>query len=246
MYFLIIQLFNIFIILFLYYFPSYIYAVITPVTVVYRVDARSYQNVFRNGFTSWGSNTDFGDHFFGDSGPGGTQDSAFIATTTSIDFAYRYAGDMAYTIAYDNPSHNGFAYIYNIRATDNMYSAAASMSHIYNSVHESVPPVVAELLNEQQEWAALSSISNHQIRSVTVAEYYNHSIHYSSFINPYYHDVDTHSNDQPYEGSGDELPHGVEPLYVGHGIPAAFVSRANDQAMPTPASTFCAIYGGGK
>lgn len=219
------------------------FAVVNPVIVVYRVDARSYQDVFRNGFTSWGSNTDFADHLFGDSGPTGTRDSAFIATTTSLEFAYRYAGDMAYTIAHERSSQDGFAYIYNIRATDNMYSAAATMSYIYNSIHQNVPPVVEELLNEQQEWGALSSISNDQIRSVTVVEYYQGHVYYSSFINPYYVDTDTHSNNQPFLGGGEQTPHGVEPLYVGSGISAAFVSRSNDQAMHVPAWTYSCMYG---
>lgn len=124
---------------------------VTPVTTVYRSDSREYHDVFKNGFISWGNNINFAAHITGMSGFARQRNSAFISTTSSLSFAEEYARDRAHNFG-------NFFYIYTIRATDNMYSAIATMNHLYTLDHEEMSPVTRRILDEEQEWSALIDI----------------------------------------------------------------------------------------
>lgn len=210
-------------------FSTCLYAVaVTPVSTVYRTDSREYPDVFKNGFASWGNNIDFVEHVYGESGVGGTRDTAFVATTASLTFAQEYADILAYREAYRSRERYGIAYIYDIRATNNMYSAEGTLRSLYNG---HLPPSAEHFILEQQEWAALYHIAGNQIRSVTVVEYSNGHFHNSTVANPSYMNETTHSNPAVFTGST-HVPNAAIPLFVNGGVASSFVSRADAEAAP--------------
>ncbi|WP_423775565.1 scabin-related ADP-ribosyltransferase [Cedecea davisae] len=92
------------------------------VSSVYRADIRSPDRVFVEGFRAWGTNTNFISHILGLSGAIGSRNSAFIPTTSNYDIAAEFAREGAFAIGQEY-------YVYNIRATDNMYPA---LDTVYN------------------------------------------------------------------------------------------------------------------
>lgn len=97
---------------------------ITPPRFVYRVDSRSPEEIFQNGFVPWGFSRDFVRHIAGiaysTENPGTPEQMPyFISTSENIEAVIRfYAGVL----------HAGIAgpqiWLYRIRATENFYSAA--------------------------------------------------------------------------------------------------------------------------
>lgn len=222
----------------LFFFTLNIYAApITPVTTVYRADSRDYHDVFKNGFISWGNNINFAAHVTGISGFSRQRNSAFISTTASLAFADEYARDRGRNFGH-------FFYIYNIRATDNMYSALATMNHLYTIHNEDMNSVMRRFLDEEQEWSALIDIPGDQIRSVTIVEYYQGHYYESNINNPYYLAEETHASTEPFTGSDHlALDDNAPFLLVGPGIGASFVSSADSAVAPTPVWTFSCCFG---
>lgn len=92
---------------------------------VYRVDSRSPEEIFHDGFRSHGNNRNLQQHLRGDSCAAGSRDSAFIATTTSLIETYNIARQY-----YSSSSFHGRLYRYRIRANNIFYSIQPSVNYI--------------------------------------------------------------------------------------------------------------------
>lgn len=206
-----------------------------PVYTVYRADSRAYGDVFQNGFQAWGNNINFNAHILGISTATGSRNSAFISTTSSEDVADRFARER--TLVLSQPY-----YIYNIRPTNNFYSALNTMYHLYDLHNVRVPNTTRATLAKEQEYAAYSYISPVQIRSVTVLEYVDGVIHQLIVLNPHYQYDVTHTNTSPYTGSdSDQLNVSPRLLVSPSGLGASFTSDSEDTDYHFPTWTLNCI-----
>jgi pertussis toxin subunit 1 len=164
-----------------------------PVSTVYRADSRVPSDVFENGFHAWGTNINFISHILGHSGRRGTRDSAFIPTTSSLNSANRFAIDLL------NVAEDRTSYIYNIRATNNFYSALDSTYNIYDTAGVRVPESIRATLAMEQEYSAYQNIPAQLIQSVTIRyRAQDGTIITRTEENPYYTPDVTHSNESPF------------------------------------------------
>ena len=93
----------------------------TPANFVYRTDFRDPQIIIANGFKCFGNNKKLLEHVDGVScSKGTTQNSAFVATSSSEEFARRFGANLLWAAANKRP----YFYVYKIRATKNFYSAS--------------------------------------------------------------------------------------------------------------------------
>ncbi len=127
------------------------------VEFVYRVDSRPPDVIFRDGFTAHGSNRNLQQHIRGDSCAAGSRDSAFIATTSDINETYNIARQY-----YSSSLFHGVMYRYRIRADENFYSLAPSVSYLsrrgvsFNSFEQI-------MMHEQSELVAVEMIPTENI-----------------------------------------------------------------------------------
>lgn len=142
--------------------------------LVYRIDARSPEEVFRNGFSPWGSNLNFFGHILGDTLGHEAEPSlrsGLISATDSPDSALRFFGERLHV---PTPAF----YLYEIRATNNFYSAQRTASFYEQRIatnqmdvtHGSFDEACSaiELLRTafayQREWFSVGAIPANQIR----------------------------------------------------------------------------------
>ncbi|MBJ7262962.1 MAG: hypothetical protein JHC61_04135 [Burkholderiaceae bacterium] len=130
--------------------------------VLYRMDTRPPEVIFRTGFSSWGTNDNLAEHASGEScsrsaGQLGARSSAFVATTSNPEFARRLAR-VAVTL-----TPTGRTYIYTIRSNDNMYNLAESL-RAYVPQQRTLAAIAAH----QSEWSAYRQIRGEDIVSVTI------------------------------------------------------------------------------
>ncbi|MGL5630658.1 MAG: hypothetical protein ACRDCG_02715 [Mycoplasmoidaceae bacterium] len=129
----------------------------SPVDFVFRVDRRPPEDVFQNGFTSWGSDDDFIAHITGESNIGlfrhglAARD-AFISTSETIDGALRFLSRQA--LSFNNPERELF-YIYAIRPTENFYSAIRTANYLSERVNNGDIHFNDE--EEKEEWEYILS-----------------------------------------------------------------------------------------
>jgi hypothetical protein len=175
-----------------------------PPKFVYRVDTRNPDDIFANGFKSWGNNDDIVAHILGTSCTretelGGTHDSAFVATTTDQDIVRRAVA--AYSTGLDPGDQ---VYVYEIRADNNFYSAQTSMallrSQTFMTDRPQVPAQASVLGNGQSEWLAYQAVPGNQISSVSIHRV-GASWQTTDVSNRGYRNLDTRGNASPYTPS---------------------------------------------
>ncbi|WP_429180103.1 scabin-related ADP-ribosyltransferase [Aeromonas salmonicida] len=89
---------------------------------LFRVDTRSYTEIFSNGLSPFGNNDSVRDHSRGVSCIGRGQDSAFISTTSDPEYAGTYARRLV-------ALRNAPVYVYIFDSTARFYNMASSLSH---------------------------------------------------------------------------------------------------------------------
>ncbi len=120
--------------------------------VLYRVDTRGPDEIFNQGFQSFGNNYSLRDHSRGTSCVGMNRNSGFISTSADPIYAANYARRLT-------QHTNSPVYVYIITSSSNMYNMAQSLQNISYSagIHDA---------NTQSEWIAVDRISSSQIRGV--------------------------------------------------------------------------------
>ncbi|GAK26141.1 scabin-related ADP-ribosyltransferase [Serratia liquefaciens] len=167
-----------------------------PPKFVYRVDSRSNDIIFREGFRAWGQDYNIVAHINGatcSSQRGST--SGFIST--AADF------DSAQAIANEHVQQGRTAYLYTIRADNTFYSGPASVDLIQR--HNPLRPLSImslEMARRADEWDAVDVIPPENIQEVHV---YRTDGTHSEYTNARYLNVDTSGNPSPYTGHMEEV-----------------------------------------
>lgn len=119
---------------------------------LYRVDTRGPDEIFNNGFHSFGDNDNLRDHSRGASCTRGDQTSAFISVSADPEYAATYARRLLQHV-------NQPVYVYIINSTQNMYNMATSLRNIdyQTGIRD------AEI---QSEWVALGGIAREDVIGV--------------------------------------------------------------------------------
>ena len=134
-------------------------AVDPPPIFVYRMDYRNPTDIFAMGFEPLGDNDSLEDHVGGLSCRTGTSTTAFVATTSSEEFAINWGRDRFCL--------HGTAtefYVYKIRATENFYSAEASL----RNTGEQKNILLADYYKKQKEWLAFGGVPAKQIEKADI------------------------------------------------------------------------------
>ncbi|MFV8798490.1 putative AB5 enterotoxin ADP-ribosylating subunit YtxA [Yersinia sp. LJYL362] len=176
-----------------------------PPDIVWRVDTRSHEEIFNNGFYSSGTNNNIIEHLSGRSCRNAGNEhggSAFISTTADRRFAHEYAERiLRHREARGEP--NIVINVYQIRATHNMYSAHQTLDFFLSHQGQQTHPEVLRVIrfsSHLSEWMALLRIGPNQISSVT--QYYLHggSIHSDApLYNPRFRQTRSSASSRPYD-----------------------------------------------
>lgn len=121
-----------------------------PPELVYRMDTRSPDDIFRNGFIPVGHNTNLYEHVEGFTCFGGDRTSGFVATTDDESFATGWGSWWL-----SNGSH---FFVYRIRPTTQFYSTTASLMHAYQSEGREAYRMLADRFIGQGEWVSRGRI----------------------------------------------------------------------------------------
>lgn len=135
-----------------------------PPRFVYRADFRGPDDVFQNGMSSLGENTNLIDHVDGRSCNYHDANSAFIATTSEERGARHWASEQLRT-----NEEQSFIYIYRIRASSNFFSMYDSLMHVFrqSNPRDERYRQRADRYRFLFEWVALQNIPANQIQSAT-------------------------------------------------------------------------------
>lgn len=162
------------------------------IDLVFRSDKRAPEEIYRTGFPPLGENDNILRHVEGESCLSGTGDSAFVATSTSNDFAINFSQNV--------PAGEAF-WVYSIRPSNNFYSAYNSLINAYNLSRNEIFLTTANSFMEQNELMAFGGISNTQVMGAWLYRsngYGSPADRLSYTTNPYYVDENTHANLDPY------------------------------------------------
>lgn len=202
---------------------------------IYRVDRRPPELIFSHGFTSWGNNNNFFRHILGHSLRRDLpieERSIFISASDSPDSAIRFFGSLLY-----NPHESQIAYLYEIRANDNVYSALRTASNYLGRIRnrslifDDGDYVVANeaidaIFNDfafQREWFNVGYIEPARIRSAFRID--------SVPINP---DHINHQRDTVYFTPRINEPEILNTNYVDDQTQANFLPYSHDTDIMTP------------
>lgn len=119
---------------------------------LFRVDTRGPDEIFLNGFTSFGDNDSLIDHSRGRGCAGRDRNSAFISVSSDPVYAANYARRL-YSLT------GNTAYVYIIRSTENMYNMRRSLENISYTVGY-------QDADTQSEWINHGNIIASDIRGV--------------------------------------------------------------------------------
>ena len=134
-----------------------------PPMFVYRSDYRKPADIFAKGFEALGDNDSLEDHVSGSSCRTGTSTTAFVATTASENFAISWGRDRAIL----HSAATEF-YVYKMRATENFYSAGASLREAYRKTGDEKYEALANHYEYQKEWLAVGGVPSSQIEMADV------------------------------------------------------------------------------
>ncbi len=183
-----------------------------PPDIVWRVDTRAYLEIFDNGFYSLGVNDDVIEHLNGRScrrADSNSGDSAFISTTANRQFAYEYAERILRRRA-ELGEANITVNIYQIRATDNMYSAQHTLDFLllrqsYDAGNEILR--VIRFSSYLSEWMVYLRIMPSQISSVTQYYLTGTNVHSEGpFPNPRFRQTRSSASERPYDSGSVAVP----------------------------------------
>lgn len=171
---------------------------------VWRADTRDYNEIFHDGFKSWGGNNNVYEHLSGVScfSYQDNHDSAFISTTASHETALSYA-EVQVKGYNERWGKSPVVYIYKIRATNNFYDGIASLENYAkifpdtkkNQIYKGIY-FKTEL---DEEWLAVNKIENYLIKEVYPARLENGSfIVGPGYTNPSYIEGSTKGSTLPY------------------------------------------------
>lgn len=164
-------------------------------SVVYRTDVRpptvlsdGSPGIFSTGFREWGENDDLEQHVDGSSlGREGADGSAFVATTTDLQFA---TGRFFTSLGAE-------FYVYEIRPTDNFYGVILTFESWGRS--DAYYRELAEDYRFQAEYAAFGGIASDQIIRATRYTVVNgQAVRGNTVNNPSYQPAATVANGNPY------------------------------------------------
>ena len=205
-----------------------------PPTFVYRMDYRKPADIFARGFEALGDNDSLEDHVSGSSCRTGTSTTAFVATTSKEQFAIDWGRDRALI----HPGATEF-YVYKMRATDNFYSAGASLREAYRKTGESKYEALADHYDYQKEWLAVGGVPASQVEMVDVYSTPDKSgkvVHLRSEMNPNYdRTIRGSGNPRPYIPRGQpsrrrfRLPNFVTACFTGNGGALSTLNTAKNQ-----------------
>ncbi|CNI02589.1 putative enterotoxin subunit [Yersinia thracica] len=159
-----------------------------PPDIVWRVDSRDYEDIFNNGFVASGNNNDIVEHLSGRSchrGGASSDSSSFISTTSNRFFAYQYAERILRRMDAQGDA-NARVYIYQIRATDNMYSASSTLEFLLQRDGHAQHSEISRILRYSSylsEWMAHRRIEPRQIFSQTAYYIYRDTMRSDTYFN---------------------------------------------------------------
>jgi Pertussis toxin, subunit 1 len=130
---------------------------LSPLQYMYRADSRSPEDIFSQGFHPAGANDDLFKHVTGESCFLGGGNSAFVSTSSNLDFP----------LLMGDSEPGSVFYIYKIRPTNNFYSVYKSFLNYFQKSGNSLFHKASEIYREQNEWAAFAGISKAQIMCAT-------------------------------------------------------------------------------
>ncbi|MDE6429137.1 MAG: hypothetical protein K2K18_01340 [Malacoplasma sp.] len=192
---------------------------------IYRIDSRHPNEIFQEGFQTWGSNTNFFEHILGrslgDDIPEASR-SGIISASDSPDSSLRFFGGML-----TDPLDSLEYYLYEIRADHNVYSAQRTASFYNQRISsgsldfeegdlETAIDAVDSILGDfayQREWFNVGNIPRERVRAAwrvdSVAINPNHIRHQRNvyftarinepeILNNDYQDDNTYANELPY------------------------------------------------
>ncbi|CRY00343.1 putative enterotoxin subunit [Yersinia enterocolitica] len=175
-----------------------------PPDIVWRVDTRNYNDIFTNGFISSGSDDRIIEHLSGRSCRSNGVvhgDSAFISTTAHRNFAYDYAERILRSMNRQGDV-NARVYIYQIRATENMYSAEISLLFLLQLKMGGPSAEAQRILRYSSylaEWMAYRMIAAEQVISVVPLYLYQGNVRVDGYLpNRRFVQTRSHANVNPY------------------------------------------------
>ncbi|CNH49109.1 putative enterotoxin subunit [Yersinia aldovae] len=178
-----------------------------PPDIVWRVDTRDYNEVFNNGFYSSETNDDIIDHLSGRSCRSTESDfgdSAFISTTSDRRFAYEYVERILMHMS-EHGEPNPTVNIYQIRATDNIYSANQSLDFFLLQQNREPHGEILRIIRYSahlSEWMAHRRIEPNQIGSVTQYHLMQGVVHSNGMIpNPRFRQTRSTASIRPYQSA---------------------------------------------
>ncbi|CQH06744.1 putative enterotoxin subunit [Yersinia enterocolitica] len=178
-----------------------------PPDIVWRVDTRDYKEIFNDGFYSSGTNDDIVEHLSGRSCRSAESDygdSAFISTTSDRQFAYEYARRILMHM-YENGEPNATVNIYQIRATDNIYSANQSLDFFLLQQNKEPHGEILRIVRYSaylSEWMAHRRIESSQIGSVTQYHLIQGVVHSNGMIpNSHFRQTRSSASNRPYQSA---------------------------------------------
>lgn len=175
-----------------------------PPDIVWRVDTRDLEDIFNNGFSAAGNNNNVVEHLTGRSchhHGSGQISSSFISTTSNRGFAYHYAERILRGMDAQG-GVNAQVYIYQIRATENMYSAGTTLEFLLQGYNDDQHYEIVRILRYTpylSEWMAHRRIEPEQIATQTAYYIYRGTIRSeSNFHNSRFVQTRSTANDGPF------------------------------------------------
>ena len=208
-----------------------------PPIIVYWMDYRNPADIFARGFEALGDNDSLEDHVNGKSckTAHGTSTTAFVATTSSKQFAIDWGRDRAFL----HPGATEF-YVYKMQATENFYSAGASLREASRRTGESKYVALADHYDYQKEWLAVGGVPTSQIEMADAYSTPDKSgkvVHLHSEMNPNYdRTIWGSGNPRPYIPKGQpshrrfRLPNFVTACFTGGGTLSTLNTAKNQNA----------------
>lgn len=178
-----------------------------PPDIVWRVDTRDHSEIFRTGFSASGDNDLVLEHLSGRSCrsiENQSADSAFISTTADRGFAYNYLERVLKNIQ-TTVTSSAKAYIYQIRADENMYSAEYTMDFLLRLGASEIQQEIHRIFRYApylSEWMAHRSVLAEQVMSATSYLLEEGSIIVDGYIpNPLYRQTRSSASMNPYHSA---------------------------------------------
>ncbi|EPA3165625.1 putative AB5 enterotoxin ADP-ribosylating subunit YtxA [Yersinia enterocolitica] len=178
-----------------------------PPDIVWRVDTRDYKEIFNDGFYSSGTNDDIVEHLSGRSCRSAESDygdSAFISTTADRSFAYDYLERVLKNIKTTMTS-SAKAYIYQIRADTNMYSADHTLDFLLRLGASEIQQEIHRIFRYApylSEWMAHRRVLAEQVMSATSYLLHQGNVMFNGYIpNPFYQQTRSSASMNPYHSA---------------------------------------------